>query len=118
FARWNGQACAAAGPAEGPPAVGTSKRDVTPEGVHDLGGSVSEWTADAFVDRLSPCDGGCVDPVTEPTSPDQARVIRGGNWAGGIEWLRGAGRGSAPAADARPNIGVRCVRALAEGGAK
>ena len=76
--------------------VGSGAYDITPEGVRDLGGSVSEWIADSINEQ------------------PKRRMIRGGNWAGGIEWLRAAGRGIAATDEARPNIGFRCAMSASQ----
>ncbi|MEO8701963.1 MAG: SUMF1/EgtB/PvdO family nonheme iron enzyme, partial [Kofleriaceae bacterium] len=62
---------------------------VTPEGVYDLGGNVSEWTA---------------DPV------GSTYVLRGGNFGSWLGWTRAAHRTTAEAAATRTNIGFRCAR--------
>lgn len=64
-----------------PVAVGTSLGDVTPHGVHDLGGNVREWVADRFAVPYPDC-GECVDPEVHaaPGKGPQYRVVRGGNW--------------------------------------
>ncbi|HSR98410.1 MAG TPA: SUMF1/EgtB/PvdO family nonheme iron enzyme, partial [Kofleriaceae bacterium] len=50
-------------PRVGPAAVGTFSDDVSPDGVLDLAGNVSEWT------------------LSVPSDGEQAfRVLRGGNW--------------------------------------
>jgi len=91
-----------------PSDVGTATGDVTPEGVHDLGGNVSEWTSDAATPRPECKDGPCRDPVNPLGSSDK-RVVRGGNWFGGLAWLRAAGRGEVAARERRNNIGFRCA---------
>jgi len=88
--------------------VGTAPKDVTPEGVRDLGGNVAEWTADAGGDRPR-CAGPCVDPRTEGP-PTATRVIRGGTWSGWLGWLRGAGRSALEPETTQTNIGFRCAR--------
>ena len=51
--------------------VGTSLQDVTPEGVHDLGGNAAEWTDSDFA------EGGRDMHAAHPTAKT-ARVLRGG----------------------------------------
>lgn len=81
-----------------------STSDVTPEGVFDLGGNVSEWVADRFTDAYPDC-GACRDPEVT-NGPMQ--VIRGGNHVFDASAARGAARshGLAPAS----HTGFRCAR--------
>jgi formylglycine-generating enzyme required for sulfatase activity len=92
--------------AHSPEAVTSGATDVTPDGVHDLGGSVSEWTADAGGGRPH-CSGPCRDPRVESGN---TRVIRGGHWGGFGTWLRGAARDVGAPNDARTHVGFRCAR--------
>ncbi|HEU0029926.1 MAG TPA: formylglycine-generating enzyme family protein [Kofleriaceae bacterium] len=109
YARGDGQVCERASAVYGDP-VGSASRDVTPEGVHDLGGNVSEWTADAAGERPT-CQGPCVDPRLDGLTTSQ-RVVRGGNWRGYTGWLRGAARGEEEPDSSRTSIGFRCARTL------
>lgn len=105
FARELDRSCWLGNPSDAAP-VGSATGDVTPEGVFDLGGNVSEWTADASGDRPV-CSGPCVDPkVTEGT----ARVVRGGNWGSYSGELRAAARFTVEPTSARTNLGFRCAR--------
>lgn len=107
FAREPNHRCAANHDAQSAP-VGTAPDDVTPEGVHDLGGNVSEWTLDAATVRPT-CQTACVDPVATG-APTDKHVVRGGNWFGNTTWLRSAGRSEVRGDDAHDNIGFRCVQ--------
>lgn len=59
-----------------PTPFGLFPSDITPEGVLDMGGNVSEWCADWFGDYPSV-------PVSDPRGPEEAtlRVVRGGAWS-------------------------------------
>jgi serine/threonine-protein kinase len=95
YARLKGQRCEA--PADGPAPVAIDDRDVTPEGVHALGGNVSEW----------------VD-----ASSNDSFLARGGNWAGTAVDLHPARRLKVARDDRErhflgaPNIGFRCATSL------
>ena len=84
--------------------VGTMTQDVTPEGVHDLGGNVSEWTASWFVEGNR-----AAQPTTAPR--DAMRVIRGGSWSGSL-MARTSGRDGLSPSVVGPNIGFRCASDL------
>ena len=105
FARELDRACSLGSPGDAAP-VGTAAQDVTPEGVFDLGGNVSEWTADGGGERPR-CDGPCVDPqVPEGVT----RVVRGGHWGAFSGQLRAAARSAIDPKTARTNLGFRCAR--------
>jgi len=108
FERMDGLSCSLTeGMGDAAP-VGSAPGDVTPEGVHDLGGNVSEWTADTGGDRPR-CQGPCRDPlITSHTT----RVIRGGNWGQWGGWTRAAGRVALDPETTRTYIGFRCARSL------
>lgn len=65
----------------GPTPVGAAARDVTPLGVHDLLGSVIEWTRDRFASYHSLVWGRM--PIVAPTCDEPSittRVLRGAAW--------------------------------------
>jgi serine/threonine protein kinase len=69
--------------------VGSHPRGATPEGVHDLAGSVWEWTADDLAGEA---------------------VYRGGSWDdGNPAWFRSAALATAPTDFSSSSVGFRCV---------
>ncbi|MBA2538265.1 MAG: formylglycine-generating enzyme family protein [Deltaproteobacteria bacterium] len=105
FARENVRVCSLGSGGDAAP-VGSAEGDVTPEGVHDLGGNVAEWTADTGGDRPT-CSGPCVNPVA---TGHTMRVVRGGHWGSFGGQLRGASRSQLEPARTRTNLGFRCAR--------
>lgn len=88
--------------------VGRYPAGATPEGVFDLGGNVSEWTADRYAPVY---DAQSVrDPAGPPASVTNLRVIRGGSYVHARFRLRGASRAFAEPSDRRTTLGFRCVR--------
>jgi formylglycine-generating enzyme required for sulfatase activity len=100
---------------DGPPGaadVGSSIQDVTPNGIHDLGGNVLEWTMDEHWFQRPHCTGsGCKNPVVlAPQSPDnRARVVIGGAWSMFSFSAQSFYRGRASSLLANPSIGFRCA---------
>jgi serine/threonine protein kinase len=83
--------------------VGTSRQDVTPEGVFDLGGNVTEWTS------TSPDKSG--SPSTDPAA--NVRFVRGGSW-GASPLARSQGRFARTAISMANNYGFRCAQDAAD----
>ncbi|MEW5959408.1 MAG: formylglycine-generating enzyme family protein [Chloroflexota bacterium] len=86
--------------------VGAFEKGVSPYGVYDLAGNVSEWTSDYFLAY----PGAAAD--ADPFFGEDKRVHRGGGWFGeqGVELLtynRNAGPADVTAND---DIGFRCAR--------
>jgi formylglycine-generating enzyme required for sulfatase activity len=79
--------------------VGQAVQDVTPEGIHDLGGNVAEWTASVFVEGDRLARGG----------PGLPLVVRGASWTGAF-MARSSARLAWPAEGLAYNIGFRCAR--------
>ncbi len=107
-AREDGRECSAL--PRGPQPVSAGDQDWTAEGVHGMGGNVSEWVKDAFVSPHYPDCGGCSDPVERGDSshPAEFRVFRGGAWANSI-LTHASARGRWEAASVSASLGVRCA---------
>ncbi|HEU4537670.1 MAG TPA: SUMF1/EgtB/PvdO family nonheme iron enzyme, partial [Polyangiaceae bacterium] len=93
-------------------AVGSAPQDVTPEGVHGLGGGVSEWVQDAFTRAYyAPC-GACIDPrPSDPAVPiaEDLRLFRGSSYISDALLCRGATRSRWKRGDVLDGLGVRCA---------
>jgi formylglycine-generating enzyme required for sulfatase activity len=85
--------------------VGSFADGRTPEGIDDLAGNVEEWVADWFAPEYPQVS------IVNPKGPDfgDARVLRGGSYAHGRAWLRGAARSRLPPSERSTTIGFRCV---------
>lgn len=86
--------------------VGSFPAGRTPDGILDLAGNVAEWVSDAYRERY--------DQPPPAAGDVSRRVVRGGSWASGAAWMRGAARQSVDPDTRRPEIGFRCVIAAGE----
>jgi formylglycine-generating enzyme required for sulfatase activity len=86
---------------DGPYPVGTMEGDVSPCGVVDMGGNVSEWTVDPYTPRL-PYD----DLEAERL---RYKTIKGGNFLKGTDHARCAARDPMRVDTAAGAVGFRCV---------
>jgi formylglycine-generating enzyme required for sulfatase activity len=84
--------------------VGSFVAGRTPDGFLDLSGNAAEWTRDVYSERhgLPPEPGRSGD-----------RVVKGGHFAQGSAWLRGAARTALDAGERSPFVGFRCARSAA-----
>ncbi len=82
--------------------VGSFPSGATPDGFLDLAGNAAEWTADAWSERY--------DALPDPNA--NARTVRGGHYATGAAWLRGAARQPLDPEERRSFVGFRCARAF------
>lgn len=83
--------------------VGTYKKDISPYGVMDMNGNVSEWTASDWTDYLD----------TEPVYGDSIKVVKGGRWeetSNYSGWI--AQRMGATPWTSSNSMGFRCVKDL------
>jgi serine/threonine protein kinase len=93
-----------------PLAVGSIALGATPEGVLDLGGNVSEWTA-------TPAPPTAPTPEELEATPDAAapaprRWVRGGSFKSSWDALRTWARDAYPETIALPTLGFRCARTI------
>jgi formylglycine-generating enzyme required for sulfatase activity/predicted Ser/Thr protein kinase len=81
--------------------VGQAAEDVTPEGIHDLGGNVSEWVDSTYTEgnRAAHVDGG---------AQGRPKVLRGGSFAESL-MARTSGRNRRIADVVATNVGFRCA---------
>jgi formylglycine-generating enzyme required for sulfatase activity len=87
-------------------AVGSSPQDVSPFGVLDLGGNLSEWVLDWLSDRYEAV--AQVNPVGAERGNE--RVVRGGAWSNDeADTLRAPARRGLSPVRFRDSIGFRCA---------
>lgn len=82
--------------------VGGYPEDRSPYGIYDMGGNVSEWTADWY----KPYPG---NTLAESDYGEQYKVLRGGSFNSDIMFARCAFRGHLKRDYKAPDLGFRCV---------
>ena len=102
---WWGDAFDAAHVSNKGQTVSADARRTNRWGVQDALGSVWEWTSTIY--RAYPYAG---NDGREAIAADGARVIRGGSWANGANFLRAANRNTQQTSVASDLTGFRCVR--------
>ncbi len=86
--------------------VGTMAKDISPYGVRDMGGNVSEWVSDGYQ-----ADWYSKSPKKDPHAPAKdGRVVRGGSLVSTAAEVRAGNRQSSPKKSTDPALGVRCAK--------
>jgi formylglycine-generating enzyme required for sulfatase activity len=88
---------------------GAFKEDVSPYGVSDMGGNVSEWVQDWF----APYPG---NPIISYEEKEKYRILRGGSWDYFHSIAAAHHRQYATPQSQMTAIGFRCVKAMDDGG--
>jgi formylglycine-generating enzyme required for sulfatase activity len=94
----------------GPVDVSTYTAGATATGIFNLSGNVSEWVADWYASnayQTTPI--GQVDPKGPPSSPNNHKVVRGGDWDALPFFARTVHRRDAAPTEVRSTIGFRCA---------
>lgn len=86
--------------------------DVTVQGIANLGGNVSEWTADAFAPYGEACHLDVPRPAVDPLCffPSSTMVVRGGSWNTILQHARAVTRQRS--SSWAPIVGVRCAQSM------
>ena len=86
--------------------VGSYPKDMSPFGIFDLAGNVSEWVTDWFSESFPEGD------VRNPKGPESgtSKVLRGGSWYEPAERLGVTKRWHADPSTRNDGIGFRCAR--------
>jgi formylglycine-generating enzyme required for sulfatase activity len=92
--------------------VGSYPKGVSPYGIHDMAGNVSEWVQDWYAEDYYQRN-----PEANPIGPDigRTKVLRGGSWSSTPRFLRSAVRGSDTPDTRDRTIGIRCAKGSTEG---
>lgn len=77
-------------------------------GLHDMHGNVWEWTGSEYDEDY----GGAELRIAGDPNSGGPRVVRGGSWYGGPEWLRSAARGGGDPRSRISYVGFRLARTL------
>ncbi len=93
--------------------VGSFPDGATRAGIYDLAGNVAEWVWDLFDtddQNFGYPETAPGQPLVNPKGPTTGpgHVFRGGSFAEGAAWVRGAARGKMSASRA-PTVGFRCA---------
>ena len=91
--------------------IGSFPEDISPYGVYDMAGNVSEWVADRWGSRYY-----AVSPDSTPSGPLEGayRIVRGGSWDAFGYYIRATTRAWADSTNKVKHIGFRCVRCAEE----
>jgi formylglycine-generating enzyme required for sulfatase activity len=94
--------------------VGAFPNGRTPDGFLDLAGNAAEWVSDYYATSYSEqSEHNPQGPSLSNATSD--RVVRGGHYASGAPWLRGAARSHSDPTDRSPMLGFRCARSVPGG---
>ncbi|MEK7743950.1 MAG: SUMF1/EgtB/PvdO family nonheme iron enzyme, partial [Elusimicrobiota bacterium] len=98
--------------------VGNHPADQSLYGMYDMGGNVSEWTADWYDEdyyRTSPSRNPKGPELPGAYNKDWRRVTRGASWFVNVGGSRAAGRARLGPGDRNVSTGFRCALGVSEG---
>ena len=92
--------------------AGGSAADVTDLQIRNMGGSLSEWIEDTFVDYSDPqCWGPDAGLRINPRCTSGAQsIVRGGSWATDPVLSESATRDTSVTTEPRDTVGFRCAQ--------